>query len=225
MSQNTPNNLSDGDRNAVDALHAELPEQERAIAEGVRHVVHAEAADEAPPMPDDLLEDVLSDLGIKQTAAAPSKSESVVDRVLALFRGNSMAWGMAAAAACLVAIVAINLNDGAGSGTGNGIDGGLRNGGGGPEVQPTQVIVFQASEAWKSALASEGFESEYLRFPDTDAELQELLNDVRSIRLMVKDGFVAKYPVNSAEPEFEQELAPDLNDAVAELLLLRKESE
>ena len=56
--------MTDKPEKAIDALHAELTEDQRAMGNMLHKSTEADDAADAPPMPGDLLDDVLSDLGV-----------------------------------------------------------------------------------------------------------------------------------------------------------------
>ena len=221
MNEDAPDKLTEGDRNALEALHAELSEPEQKIGKGLRNSVHSETAD-APPMPDDLLEDVLSDLGVKQSATATSSEQSLLDRLLSVFRSNPVSLGVAAAAACVVVVIAVTMDAGRET---NGLSGGtsgVRGGSETPVADAPIVILHELSDALRDAV-TENFNEEHLRFPTTDAELRQLIEDSARRRVIVSGDTISTYPAGATEVSSETPLPEAADEAVDAIGALQQE--
>jgi hypothetical protein len=203
--EKTPEAMPDKSDNAIDALHADLTEKQRKTSELLHDSLHAEAQD-APPMPDGLLDDVLDDLGVKKEAKAGSEVP-FFERCLEMFRGRSMALAGLAAAACVVAVLAINLNNGGGGSAVRGEDGG--------KINEPSLVVFASPTPEQRATAQENFEADHLRFPPVG----ELVGTARA-RVVVKTEKVKAYRPGETTAFIEED-APDdpqeLMDLIVEL--------
>ena len=151
--------MTDKSEKAIDALHAELTESERHMG-NVLHTSMQSDAGGVPPMPDDLLDDVLSDLGVEQQmpAARASREPGFLDRCLELLRGKPLAFAGLAAAACVVAILAVKIGDMESGPSG------VRGGGTGGKVAEPPIVIFSDPSPEQMSAAQENFQPEHLRF-------------------------------------------------------------
>ena len=206
------NDIIEGaNQDATDALHSELSNSEKVVGDLVRNSMAADP--DAPPMPEDLLDEVLGDLGVKSVAAAGQKrveSASLVDRLFSLLRANPVVWGAAAAAACVVAMLAIQMEP-----NGNG-GGGVRGDGGEGLKDEPLVLLFQPGEELRRE--AEKLEQEHVRYPESQAELDRLLDLADRPRIVIAGDEVSVYPTGAQQAD-ESEPAPEFPDEVVDLIL------
>ena len=138
----------------------------------MRQSVHSETT-EAPPMPDDLLDEVLDDLGVRKLAVPPPNKESLLDRFLNAMRKTPVAWGIAAAAACLAVVATVKLGIDNNEYIGNG----TRNGGNKTViVKETPLLIFyQPTEELLREATKFGLNEKNLRTPSTQNDLERLI--------------------------------------------------
>ena len=203
--------MSDKPEKALDALHAELADDQKEISNLVRNSLHTEA-EEIPPMPDTLLDDVLGDLGVKkaeETSVAAAKP-SFFELCLEIFSGKPMALAGLAAAACVVVMLAINLNNNNGDGPNSSVRGGA-----GEEVAEAPLIVFPSSSPELRAAALEHFQSDHLEFPAAGEDL-----DTKRNRIVIENDTIKIYHAGESTAVFEGDASTDLQqlmDRIAEL--------
>lgn len=202
--------MTDKTDNAIDALHAEMTESERAMG-NVLHTSMQSDAGNVPPMPDDLLDDVLSDLGVEQKMprARAISEPRFLERCLALFRGKPLAFAGLAAAACMVAILALNVGDDK-AGTS-----GVRGTGTGGMVAEPPIVVFADPSPEQRTVAQENFHLEHLRFP---ANGEAVASD--RARIVVDGGMVRAFRSGEATAFLEKAAPADpqeLIDLIADL--------
>jgi hypothetical protein len=203
--------MTDRTEKAIDALHAELTENERDTGNMLRTSMQSDAGN-VPPMPDDLLDDVLSDLGVEQkvSAARAVREPGFLERCLELFRGKPLVFAGLVAAACVVAILAVNVGDDEGGSSG------VRGGGTGGTVAEPPIVVFTDPSPKQMSAAQENFQPEHLRFL-TNGE--PVARD--RARIVVDEGVVRAFRSGEVTAFLEKEAPADpqeLIDLITELI-------
>ena len=194
--------MSDKSEKAIDALHAELTDDQRATGNLLRKSTEADGGGDTPPMPDDLLNDVLSDLGVEKSPVAEATVEKsgLFDRLFQVLRGNSFAVAGLAAAACIVAIFVVNsVNSDDRTGV---------RGSGGTIVEPPMVVFVDPTPEQKAA-AEENFEAEHLRFP---GGTEPVAND--HARILIEGGMVRAFRSGEDVPFLEVDAPADPLDLI-----------
>ena len=206
--------MTDNPEKVIDALHAELTDSQRAMGEMLCKSIESGGAEDAPPMPDDLLNDILSDLGVeKGTAANHAQERGMLVRFFELLRGKPLVITGLAAAACVVAIFAVNQADD--------IKGksGVR--GAGTVIAEPPIVVFVDPTAEQKSAAQENFDSSNLRFTALGGEA---VANGRA-RILIEGGKVRAFQSGETEAFIEVDAPADPFELMDKISALTQEFE